>query len=69
MIALTALVVKTPAATQGASEKRMAKSSSPEVFIPEETAPARKPCGEVALPAAIVLKLEFMDEETIALFA
>jgi hypothetical protein len=48
-----ALVVKTPAATQGFSEHRIAKSSFSWLFILALTAPARNPCGEVTVPEVI----------------
>jgi hypothetical protein len=44
------LVVKTPAAVQGTSEQRIAKSGSPLLFIPARTAPARNPEAEVTPP-------------------
>jgi hypothetical protein len=44
------LAVKTPAALQGTSEQRIAKSNSFSFFIPAWTAPARNPKAEVTLP-------------------
>jgi hypothetical protein len=53
------LVVKTPAALQGTSEQRIAKSSSPSLFIPACTAPAKNPEAEVTLPEGIKSNIRF----------
>jgi len=52
------LVVKTPAAVQGTSEQRIAKSSSSPFFIPACTAPARNPEAEITLPEGITLNIK-----------
>jgi hypothetical protein len=53
------LVVKTPAALQGDWEQRIARSGSSLLFMPEHTAPARNPAGEVMLPEGTTLTIEF----------
>jgi hypothetical protein len=53
------LVVKTPAAVQGTSEQRIAKSSSSLLFIPAYTAPARNPEAELTLPEGIKADIKF----------
>jgi hypothetical protein len=58
------LVVKTPAALQGTSEQRIAKSSLSSLFIPALTAPARNPEAEVTLPEGIKVntKLKYIKK-------
>jgi hypothetical protein len=61
--------VKTPAATHGFSEHKIAKSSLSGLFILASTAPARKPCGEVIVPELIALNPSPINEVLIiALF-